>query len=152
MQSEVQPEVFSSGFLIFRLGRPIQFLLMQHANRWDLPKGRIDPGETLMQAALRELEEETGIQRNDLWVDPNFQYSQRYTIGEPKKPRLKELIIYLGWLNIDRPLQLTEHIGFRWFDWSPPHTVQPQTIDPLLKKVELHFASNPVWPPEGIER
>ncbi len=28
---------------------------------WDLPKGKIDPGETPEQAAVREVEEETGI-------------------------------------------------------------------------------------------
>lgn len=28
---------------------------------WDLPKGKLDPGETLPQCALREVEEETGI-------------------------------------------------------------------------------------------
>jgi 8-oxo-dGTP diphosphatase len=27
---------------------------------WSLPKGKLDPGETLEQAALREVEEETG--------------------------------------------------------------------------------------------
>jgi 8-oxo-dGTP pyrophosphatase MutT (NUDIX family) len=30
--------------------------------KWDLPKGGVDKGETLEQAALREVEEETGVQ------------------------------------------------------------------------------------------
>ena len=36
-------------------------LLIQRNGRWDLPKGKVEPGETLLQAALRETEEETGI-------------------------------------------------------------------------------------------
>ena len=28
---------------------------------WTLPKGKLDPGETLEEAALREVEEETGL-------------------------------------------------------------------------------------------
>lgn len=37
-------------------------LLIQRNGRWDLPKGKVEPGETLLQAALREVTEETGIQ------------------------------------------------------------------------------------------
>jgi len=37
-------------------------LLIQRNGRWDLPKGKVESGETLLQAALREMEEETGIQ------------------------------------------------------------------------------------------
>ena len=36
-------------------------LLIQRNGRWDLPKGKVESGETLLQAALREVEEETGI-------------------------------------------------------------------------------------------
>lgn len=28
---------------------------------WSLPKGKVDPGETVAEAALREVEEETGL-------------------------------------------------------------------------------------------
>ncbi len=144
----MEPELFSSGYLVFRLGRPIQFLLMQHANRWDLPKGHLDPGETVAQAAVRELWEETGIKPNELWTDPNFLYRQQYTVNESKKAKLKELTIYLGWLRTDREIQPTEHIGYCWIDWSPPHLVQTQTIDPLLVEVSRYMATLPYWPPE----
>ncbi|MEL7266668.1 MAG: NUDIX domain-containing protein, partial [Planctomycetota bacterium] len=50
---------------------PNAFLLMRHAKRWDLPKGHSDPGETLIQTALRETQEETGIALNPDALEPD---------------------------------------------------------------------------------
>ena len=36
-------------------------LLILRNGRWDLPKGKVEAGETLLEAALREVEEETGM-------------------------------------------------------------------------------------------
>ncbi len=36
-------------------------LLIRRNQRWDLPKGKVEEGETLLQAALRETTEETGL-------------------------------------------------------------------------------------------
>ena len=36
-------------------------LWIQRNGKWDLPKGKLEPGERLEEAAIREVEEETGI-------------------------------------------------------------------------------------------
>lgn len=46
-----------AGFLITRRAPGLR----QHARQWALPGGRLDPGESPPEAALRELDEEVGL-------------------------------------------------------------------------------------------
>lgn len=41
-------------------------LFIYRRGRWDLPKGKIDPGETPERAAVREVTEETGLQNPEI--------------------------------------------------------------------------------------
>ena len=135
----------SCGFLIVR-GQPIDsFLLMKHPHRWDLPKGHVDEGETELQCALRELEEETGIAAADIEIDPSFCFEHSYPVSQKRYGGRgfieKKILIYLG--RVIRPVDiiLTEHNGYEWFSWNPPHSIQEMTIDPLLRQLNLHLQS-----------
>jgi 8-oxo-dGTP diphosphatase len=51
---------------------------------WSLPKGKLDPGESFEQAALREVEEETGLRCRLGRELPSVEYEVR---GRPKLVR-----------------------------------------------------------------
>lgn len=50
-----------------------EILLIHRRGFWDLPKGKIDKGETIEQAAIREVIEETGLQQVQLIKPIRFQ-------------------------------------------------------------------------------
>ena len=56
--------VFSAGGIVVRkLDGELKFLVSQHSGHhgWDFPKGHLEKGESSAQAAIREVEEETGV-------------------------------------------------------------------------------------------
>ena len=131
-------EAKSCGVLVVR-GDPIrEFLLMRHADRWDLPKGHVDAGETEVQCALRELREETGIVAADIELVDGFRFTTQYPVRAKKSGELydKTLVVFLARLKRDVPIVVTEHLGYEWFPWNPPHRIQAWTIDPLLAELD----------------
>jgi 8-oxo-dGTP pyrophosphatase MutT (NUDIX family) len=65
MPARVADEV-SAGGLVLSAERPSQVAIISHLNRggradWCIPKGHPEGGETLEQAAVREIYEETGL-------------------------------------------------------------------------------------------
>jgi len=140
--------VKSCGFLLYRTDPRRSFLLMRHADRWDLPKGHIDPGETKIQAAYRELYEETGIHADDIRMDGRFKYKQKYTVPGKRYGRSgllqKTLIVYLAELLREVDIKAEEHLGYEWFNWEPPHDIQEKTINPLLSELEKFWQQNAI--------
>ena len=136
-------EIKACGVLVVR-GNPVEsFLLMKHRDRWDLPKGHLDGDESEVDCALRELEEETGITAEDIELVPGCRFSTVYDVQSTRfgEKCRKTLVIFLGRLKREVEIVTTEHLGFSWFPWQPPHQIQKQTIDPLLGAVERFLAT-----------
>ena len=102
-----------------------QYLFMLRRGKWDLPKGKLDPGETLEQCAVREVGEETGLQQVQLEGPLLITW---HTYGESGKHMLKETHWYKmntadgGSMKPQQEEQITE---LRW--------VAPDGMEPLLK-------------------
>ncbi len=56
------PHRFSAGVVVVRLAqRKLRYLLLRAYRNWDFPKGLVEPGEDPIDAALREVREETTL-------------------------------------------------------------------------------------------
>lgn len=133
----------AAGILLFTREQPKSFLLLKHQDRWDLPKGHAEQGEELLQTALRETQEETGIPAKDIAVDPNFRFELEYPVVSKRfGNHQKQVTYFLGFVPERRPVLLTEHPDFRWFTW-PASKIQVQTIDPLLEAVKRYWDDHP---------
>lgn len=69
----------TSGGVIYRLNNgDVEILLIQDAkDRWTIPKGHIEPGETAKETAVREIGEEAGLHEVEVqgWLGKiNFRY------------------------------------------------------------------------------
>ena len=56
-----QPEVRAAGGVVVRDDGRVAVVHRPRYDDWSLPKGKLDPGETWEEAALREVVEETGL-------------------------------------------------------------------------------------------
>jgi 8-oxo-dGTP diphosphatase len=79
----VNEEIRAAGGVVVHEGR-IAVVHRPRYDDWSLPKGKLDPGETWEQAAVREIEEECGLRcRLEDELEP-----VHYTVrGRPKTVR-----------------------------------------------------------------
>ena len=98
-------------------------LLLRHPSdssrgggHWDFPKGHMDAGETEIQTALRELEEETGI-ANVIVVD-GFRDTITYTFPRDQERIGKEVVFFLANTTERKVCLSHEHIDYRWLDFD----------------------------------
>jgi len=89
----------AGGGLVWNENKEILFILRR--GKWDLPKGKLDPGETIDQCAIREVEEETGLKNIDLKKKLLTTY---HTYDENGRHILKETYWYEMAVNSDQTL------------------------------------------------
>jgi len=90
------------------------FLLLRCYDYWDFPKGEVGPGEDPLAAALRELEEETGISGPELTWGSDYCETPPYGRGKVARYYLGRTDIEEVRLGISPELGRPEHHEYRW--------------------------------------
>lgn len=126
----------TSGGIIFRLKKDnsdIEILLIQDSKeRWTIPKGHIEPGETAKVTARREIEEETGLKNVSIlsWLGKiHFKYR-----------RLDKLVlmttqVYLVRALDDHEMPMKEKWmkGIQWFSFADAlNAIEYEDIERLM--------------------
>ncbi|MGA8842154.1 MAG: NUDIX domain-containing protein [Nitrososphaeraceae archaeon] len=112
-------EEHSAGIVLYRSddNSSNMILLLHYGNgHWDFPKGNIEVNETQIQAAVRELEEETGINRFRLV--PGFKETLVYNYKKKSAQVAKTVTFYLGITTISKVVISSEHIGYVWLTYQ----------------------------------
>jgi 8-oxo-dGTP pyrophosphatase MutT (NUDIX family) len=124
--------IYAAGGLVLNPSKDI--LLIFRKGKWDLPKGKLDEGESLDQCALREVKEETGLQHLRLIEPLVVTY---HTYDEDGKHILKETHWYLMHAGRDQQLKAQEEEQITAIEWVSEKQL-PKYMEntfPLIKDV-----------------
>lgn len=119
--------------------RKKKYLFIKRNGVWDIPKGKVDEGETIKNAAVREVEEEcgiSGVKLKDLILTTFHTYNYHGT------PTLKRTFWYSMNYKGPRALipQLEEGITeVRWLRKQQIKKVRKNTFASILEVVDFYF-------------
>jgi bis(5'-nucleosidyl)-tetraphosphatase len=127
----------SAGIVVVRkVGGQYLFLLLRSYNFWDHGKGRNEEGETLLETAIREVEEETTLTKDELAF--NWGYDSYTT--EPYLKGKKTGTYFVAETTreeIDLPISpelgFPEHQEWRWVDF---HQAMQMTNERIGKVIQ----------------
>ena len=108
----------SAGFIIFsEIDGQRKYLVLHYlSGRYDFAQGHLEAGEDHMQAALRELKEETGI--DQIEVIPRFAVQLNYSFRRIYALINKTTTIFLAHTDQTDVVISSEHQGFVWLPYA----------------------------------
>jgi len=141
------PKTLSAGVVVIR-GKDAQrrYLLLRAYRNWDFPKGVVEPGEEPLQAAIREVEEETSI--TDLVFHWGYDYLEtpRYGRGKVARYYLAETTRLDIHLPVNPMLGRPEHDEFLWANHAEARRLLPPRLQPILEWAVHHSTTGNATP------
>jgi len=128
--SEVKLVEAAGGIVANKVG---EYLFIKRLGRWDLPKGKIEKGESIEETAIREIEEECGISNLELGSEicSTYHFYEDKEIFILKKSYWFE-VIYTG-NDMKLMPQLNENITeAKWFNKSDLAPIKNNTYPSIL--------------------
>jgi 8-oxo-dGTP pyrophosphatase MutT (NUDIX family) len=129
----VTPATRAAGAVVFRRSdRGIRLLVLRAYKNWDFPKGLVEPGESELAAAKREVLEETGLADLDYLGDEckdTLPYSgnkvARYYLAETGQVAIE--------LPVSPELGRPEHHEYRWVSFDEAEDLLPPRLAVVLE-------------------
>ena len=134
MPSVAPNKRLSAGVVIVSVvQRKLKFLLLRAYRNWDFPKGLVEAGEEPIDAAIREVREETTL--DDISFDWGlvFMDTGPYNKGKISRyyiARSKEMHIELP---VNPELGVPEHHEARWVDYQRALAMVTPRLIPVLR-------------------
>jgi 8-oxo-dGTP pyrophosphatase MutT (NUDIX family) len=129
-----QKVVLSAGIIVVRRQADgWKYLFLRAFRNWDFPKGEIEPGETPLEAAVRETREETGITKLDFRWHEVFMETAPYNRGT-KVGRYylaqtpEDQVVFAVNPKIGGP----EHHAYRWLSYPELEKLSPPRLLPVI--------------------
>ena len=107
-------------------------LVLRVYRNWDFPKGLVEPGEEPLDAALREVTEETGLRGLALPWGEVWRETEPYAGGKVARFYVAESASGTVALPVNPQLGRPEHHEFRWLDFDGAAGLLPPRLQQVL--------------------
>jgi bis(5'-nucleosidyl)-tetraphosphatase len=128
-----KPPKLSAGVIIVRgFDDAWRYLVLRVYNYWDFPKGEVEPGEDPIDAAVREVTEETTLEDLSFRWGSEFRETPPYRGGKVARYYLAESRSGDVALPISEELGRPEHDEFRWIGYEGARALLAERVRPIL--------------------
>ncbi len=129
----MKPRLLSSGVVVVRREPDAwRYLLLRVFNYWDFPKGLVEPGETPLQAARREVAEETSLTDLHFRWGHDYRETGPYARGKVARYYIAETAGVEVKLLVNPELGAPEHHEYRWVDFQGARVMLSARVRPVL--------------------
>ncbi|WP_291962045.1 NUDIX hydrolase [Maribacter sp.] len=134
--TQVVPLVIAGGGVV--KNREGKVLFIYRNDKWDLPKGKLDKGESIEECAVREVEEETGVKGLviDRYIRTTYHIFKRNGVN-----KLKQVYWYEMRTNFEGKLKPEKKEGIFKVRWKGPDKIE-KALENSYANIKILFGKD----------